>query len=221
MNSYIVKVQKAYYITHDVKCFIIDKPPGYDFFPGQATIISINLPGWEDERRPFTITSLREQDHLEFIIKIYRDHEGVTNKLGEIDKGSELIIHDVFGAIQYKGQGVFIAGGAGITPFISVFRSLYVTDQLQGNRLIYSNKTQADVILEEELQQMLKNDFLKLFTRENADGSAGRRIDRNFLIENIKNFHQYFYVCGPDEFVNSTTRHLLSLGASTNTVVFD
>jgi len=39
-------------------------------------------------------------------------------------KEDELILHDVFGAISYMGEGVFIAGGAGITPFISIFRYL-------------------------------------------------------------------------------------------------
>jgi predicted ferric reductase len=59
------------------------------------------------------------------MIKIYLDHEGVTNKLGSLNAGAELILHDVFGAIQYKGPGVFIAAGAGITPFIAILRSLF------------------------------------------------------------------------------------------------
>ena len=39
-------------------------------------------------------------------------------------KDDELILHDVFGAIAYKGEGIFIAGGAGVTPFICIFRYL-------------------------------------------------------------------------------------------------
>lgn len=35
-----------------------------------------------------------------------------------------LILHEVFGTISYQGEGLFIAGGAGVTPFISLFRSL-------------------------------------------------------------------------------------------------
>ena len=44
MESHIVKVLKAYYVTHDVKCFVVEKPEGYDFIPGQATNVSINRP---------------------------------------------------------------------------------------------------------------------------------------------------------------------------------
>lgn len=221
MNNYIVKVLEAYYITHDVKCFLVEKPLGYDFVPGQATNVSINLPEWENELRPFTFTCLRELKYLEFMIKIYQDHEGVTNMLGRINKGSELILHDVFGAIEYKGQGVFIAGGAGITPFISIFRDLYKKNQLRGNILIYSNKTSEDVIMEAELQKMLKKDFVRLFTIENITGFRSLRIDRNYLIDVVGDFGQNFYVCGPEDFVVNVNNLLLNLGATVDTIVFE
>jgi ferredoxin-NADP reductase len=64
----------------------------------------------------------------------------------------------------------FIAGGAGITPFISIFRDLFIKKQLEGNKLIYSNKTSEDVIMNEELEGMLKDNFIKLFTREKVMG---------------------------------------------------
>jgi ferredoxin-NADP reductase len=221
MNSYIVRVLHAQYITHDVKRFIVEKPDGYDFIPGQATKVSINLPEWKDELRPFTFTCLREENYLEFMIKIYNEHQGVTNMLGRINAGAELILHDVWGAIQYKGPGVFIAGGAGITPFISIFRDLHHKKQLEGNRLIYSNKTSDDVIMEEELQEMLKDNFIKLFTRENVMGFIGKRIDRKFLIENIADFGQHFYICGSPEFLKSINEYLIDLGANVDTVVFE
>jgi ferredoxin-NADP reductase len=220
-TTHIVKILKAFYITHDVKCFVVEKPAGYDFIPGQATDVSINQSEWQDKLRPFTFTNLREQNYLEFMIKIYYDHQGVTNKLGSINAGAELILHDVFGAIQYKGPGTFIAGGAGITPFISIFRDLYKKQQIAGNKLIYCNKTTEDVIMAQELQKMLKNNFLSLYTRENVMGYIEKRIDRNFLIETIADFSQNFYVCGPSDFVKSITKNLLDLGATANTVVFE
>lgn len=107
------------------------------------------------------------------------------------------------GAIQYKGPGVFIAGGAGITPFISIFRDLFIKKQLAGNKLIYSNKTSEDVIMNKELEGMLKDNFIKLFTREKVIGFTGKRIDRKYHIENITDFSQHFYICGSKEFVKS------------------
>src|SRR4051812_11106342 len=145
--NHVVKILQAQYITEDVKRFVVEKPVGYDFIPGQATDVSINLPEWKNELRPFTFTCLQEEDYLEFMIKIYNDHEGVTKMLGHTNAGAELILHDVFGVIQYKGPGVFIAGGAGITPFMSILRTLYKEKRIRGNKLIFSNKTSSDVIM--------------------------------------------------------------------------
>ncbi|ALM07997.1 flavodoxin reductase [Sediminicola sp. YIK13] len=221
MSQHIVKILEAHYITHDVKRFAVEKPKGYDFIPGQATQVSINLPEWKDQLRPFTFTSLRELGYLEFMIKIYDDHNGVTKKLGSINAGAELIIHDVFGAIKYKGPGIFIAGGSGITPFISIFRELYKHRNIHGNKLIYSNKTSEDVIMEAELRTMLQNDFINIFTRENIVGFRGIRIDRNFLVKNIADFGQNFYLCGPKAFVENITQLLLDLGATAETLIFE
>ena len=220
-ESHIVKVLKAQYITHDVKRFVVEKPKGYNFIPGQATEVSVNLQEWKDEKRPFTFTCLQDEDYLEFMIKIYHDHNGVTAILGKTNAGDELILRDVWGAIHYKGPGVFIAGGAGITPFIAILRDLHKKGQLKGNRLIYSNKTSEDVIMEAELQEMLQEDFIKIFTRENVTGFVGRRIDRKYLIANIADFSQHFYVCGPSSFVKSISALLVELGAKPDEVVFE
>ena len=54
----IVKLLEIKAVTHDVKCFRMEKPEGYSFTPGQATDVAINKPGYEEEKRPFTFTAL-------------------------------------------------------------------------------------------------------------------------------------------------------------------
>jgi len=215
-----LKVLETSYINHDVKRFVLEKPQGFTFVPGQSANVSINVSGWRNKLRPFTFTNLPDDNFLEFIIKIYRDLNGVTNQLERINAGDELIIHDVFGTIEFKGAGVFIAGGSGITPFLSIFRHLYKTKKIHGNLLIYTNRTSSDIIMEEELQKMLGDNFVRFFTRENIIGFIGHRVDRNFLIENITNFNQHFYLCGPEEFVNDINKLLQNLGASTESIIF-
>lgn len=219
--KHVVKILESYFITHDVKYFKVQRPKGYRFIPGQATEVSINKPSWENKLRPFTFTNLPTKRHLEFMIKVYRDHPGVTNELGKTNSGGELIIHEVFGAIQYKGPGIFIAAGSGITPFIPIFRSLFAQKKLKGHRLIYSNKTVEDIILGQELLQMLKTDFINVITRQNQIGFVGKRIDRRFLIETIVDFNQHFYVCGPENFVKSITKDLLELGVTPNSLIVE
>jgi ferredoxin-NADP reductase len=221
MSEHIVKILKTQYITHDVKRFTVERPIDYDFVAGQATDVSINLPEWKDNLHPFTFTGLQEWEHLEFTIKIYNNPKSVTHQLGKMNSGAELILHDVFGAIQYKGKGVFIAGGAGVTPFIAILRELRRKKQLKGNKLIFSNKTADDVILDEEFTEMLDGSFIKVFTREHVIGFLDRRIDRDFLIENISDFGVNFYVCGPDTFVKNINDLLLDLGADAEALVFE
>ncbi len=219
--SILVKVLEAQFITHNVKRFVLEKPDDFEFIPGQAVNLSINLPEWKDQLRPFTFTCLKEAKFLEFMIKIYDDHQGVTNMLGRINAGDELILHDVFGAIKFDKPGVFIAGGTGITPFIAIFRDLYQKNKLRGNRLIYTNKTSEDIIDGEELFRMFQKDLVTVLTRQGIIGYTGKRIDRNFLIENIVDFSQNFYVCGPDDLVKEIIRNLIDLGAEPETLIFE
>jgi hypothetical protein len=109
MSEHIVKIISIRQVTHDVKKFRVEKPSGYSFTPGQATEVSINTKQFKDEKRPFTFTCLTSDPFLEFIIKIYPSHDGVTKELGKLESGAELILRDVWGAISYKGKGVFIA----------------------------------------------------------------------------------------------------------------
>lgn len=221
MKEYYVKVLETSYINHDVKRFIVEKPEGYTFVPGQGTEVSINLPGWEDKLRPFTLTSLNAWPYLEFTIKIYKDHHGVTEQLGKTNAGAELILHEVFGTIIYKEPGVFIAAGAGITPFIAIFRDLFNRKILGGNKLILSNKTAEDIIYGQELNYMLGKNFINVFTRQGVIGFMDRRIDRRYLVETIRDFSSNFYVCGPDLFVKEINKDLLSLGVTPDTLIFE
>jgi ferredoxin-NADP reductase len=221
MENHIVKIISVEPVTHDVKRFTIQKPEGFKFIPGQATDVSVNTPALKNEKRPFTFTSLNDNKQLEFTIKIYDSHDGVTKELGKLKHGDELIIRDVWGAIEYKGEGVFIAGGAGVTPFIAILRQLQADDKIANNKLIFTNKTEKDIILKKEFNEMLGKNFINTLTDEKKEGYENGRIDYTFLKEKIDNFKQHFYVCGPPQFVTAISEALTQLGAKTDTVIFE
>ena len=158
--DHIVKINSVHPVTHDVNRYRFYKPEGFQFTPGQAADVSINLPEWKDEKRPFTFTCLNSDPYLEFTIKSYPNN-GVTQQLPNLKPGNELIISDPWGAIEYKGEGYFIAGGAGITPFIAILRQLFKDGKIKGNKLFFSNKTSKDIIYETELKNMLCRVLLK------------------------------------------------------------
>jgi len=220
-QEYPVRIQSIEPVTHDVKRFRFDKPFGYSFSPGQATEVSINKGNWKEERRPFTFTCLNEDPFLEFTIKIYSDHPGVTNELGKLKPNDQLIIRDVWGAIEYKGPGYFLAGGAGITPFIAILRQLHKVGKLADNQLFFSNKTEKDIILREELTRMMGKNAVYIITEENTTKYQNAFINEEFLKLNIKDFSRHFYLCGPQKMVDSLTETLVKLGASPDSVVFE
>lgn len=221
LEEHPVKILATEQVTHNVKRFLVSKPESYTFSPGQATDIVLNLPGWQKRRMPFTFTGLNDWDHLEFTIKIYPDHEGFTDQLGKLKVGDELILHDVFGAIEYKGEGVFIAGGAGVTPFIAIFRQLNKNGKIGDNRLIFSNKTAEDIILKNEFEEMLGKNFINTLTDEKSEKYDHAMIDKDYLKKKIKDFTKYFYVCGPAPMIDSVCDSLRELGADKNKLVFD
>lgn len=221
--QHIIKIKEIRHITHDVKSLTLTKPENYEFIPGQAAEVAINQPNLKEETRPFTFTSLNSDPDLEFIIKGYFDHEGITKKIHSLKVADELVIGEPWGAISYQGPGVFIAGGAGITPFIAIFRDLHVKENLMGNSLIFSNKTSNDVILEKELREFFpetKNLILTL-TNEQNDNYEHGLVDENFIKAKIINFTQKFYVCGPPAMVKSIKETLTNLGAQPEAVVFE
>lgn len=219
--SAIVKIRSIQSLTHDVKQFQVDKPDGYSFEPGQACEVAINQPNWKEEKRPFTFTSLPQEDHLEFVIKSYHDHDGVTKALDSLQVGDELIVDESWGAIQFKGKGTFIAGGAGITPFIAIFKDLHAKGQLAGNRLFFANKTAEDVILEKWFRKLLGDDFISVLEKEEKTGHKSGRIDRAFLEKHVSDFSQEFYVCGPEPMIEAVSKNLEELGANPEAIVFE
>ena len=221
MSKHIVRILKTSMVTHNVKRFVVEKPEGFHFISGQATEISINKPGLEEDLRPFTFTSVNAFDYLEFTIKIYSGHDGLTKKLGNVEAGDELILHDVFGTITYHGPGLFIAGGAGITPFISIFRDLKSKGGLEGCRLIFANKTMDDVILKEELEEMLGDKFINVVEISADPTVPPRFIDKELIKTYMKDDNQFYYICGPDPFTQIMISYLLDLGVNKTQIIIE
>lgn len=216
-----VEVLEIAEVTHDVRRITLEKPDGYAFTPGQATDVALDADGWREEQRPFTFTSRNADPHLELIVKIYPDHDGVTKRIGDLKPGDRLLIEDPWGAIEYKGTGCFIAGGAGLTPFIAIIRDLQAKGDLDGNGLIFSNKAERDIILREELEGAAGLDCLFTVTDEDTSPLARGMIDAAFLEKHVKDFDRPFYVCGPPKMVEDVADALKSLGADVNSIVFE
>lgn len=219
MKNHRISVLSITNITHNVIQINTTKPENYKFLPGQAADISINKPEWKSKRRSFTITNLPEDNHLEFIIKIYPLLKGVSKEIFKLEKGDELILHDVFGNISYKGEGTFIAGGSGITPFISIFKSLQAKSLIGKNKLIFANKMKKDIILEPELKKILGANFINILSEEKITGYEYGLITEDFIEKNSYKNDGIFYLCGPFKMIKSLETNLRNLNIPKKNII--
>ncbi len=215
----LIKILSKVHVTHDVIRIVAEKPPSLTYQPGQAVDVSIPTPGWEEETRPFTFTSLPEDAFIEFTIKTYPSHHGVTEQLLGLQKGDALLIHDVFGDIHYKGKGMFIAGGAGVTPFIAIIKELQKKKDIANNKLIFANKTKADIIDEERFTTLLGKNFINVLSEENVGGYEHGYVSAELIKKHMGEHTNYFYLCGPDPMMMAVEKHFISLGIGNDFIV--
>jgi len=211
MEQHILKVKSVEKATPDVLRIVIEKPQSYTFRSGQASEVAINKEDWKKELRPFTFTCLPEDKYLEFTIKTYPSHNGVTNELLKLKPNDELIIGDSWGTIGYKGEGTFIAGGAGVTPFISIFRYLHSKNEVGNNKLIFANKAKADIINDAEFKKILGKNFINILSDEKADDYANGYITEDFLKQSGIDLKKHVYLCGPPPMMDAIEKQLLNL----------
>lgn len=210
--SQITKIRSMEHLTHDVLRVTLDKPEGLTYIPGQAVDIALNKPDWSEKKNCFTFTSLPEDDHIEFTIKTYPEHQGMTNELLSAKSGDEVLIYSPFGDIYFKGPGIFIAGGAGITPFIAILKNLEKQNTIAGNKLMFANKQKADIILEDYYNGLLGKNFINVLSNDEVDGYEHGYISAELIKKYSEENLKYYYLCGPPPMMKAVEGHLATLG---------
>lgn len=206
------------FITPDTKRFVTTKPKDFVFTPGTALLLSINTPEYEDIVRPYSITSINNVDYLEFIIKSYPDGK-FSQKVTSLNAGEKFLVHGDASGVKFRGPGIFIAGGSGITAFISIIRALHASNNMRNVGLLYSAQSPQDVILGKELKDIFGENFIPIFTKYKVIGFNEIRIDKKYLVDKIGSFDQLFYIAGPTSFVQDISKFLIELGAESEQII--
>jgi hypothetical protein len=216
--SHTITLRKIEPVTHDSYRLVFDRPEGYDFTPGQATDMALDRDGWREETRPFTFTSQPEDPALEFTIKTYPEHAGVTREIATLVPGETVRIGGPWGAIHDAGPGIFIAGGAGVTPFIPILRRRARDGTLAGTHLIFANRTEDDIILREEWESM--EDLRTTFpVDEHHPALPQGPVDGDLLERVVPDFGGLFYFCGPPAMRDPVLEALADHGVGQSQIV--
>ena len=191
--------------------------------------LSIRLPkdgGWS-EPHPFTISCAPEDHHLRLTIKKIGEF---TSTIPALKPGTEVKLAGPMGTfcrdIEAHPSIVLIAGGVGITPFLSVLRHFRHIRAVNRVKLFWSNKTSNDVFSAEELKAIADEINLRVihvFSRQEDTGEfsdehdphtryATGRMTRDVLKENQVSSDDAVYVCGPAPMQDFVLGELRSLG---------
>jgi predicted ferric reductase len=147
--------------THDTFTLTFKSKDGLPLArnPGQFMFLKLKRPGRSSEIHPFTISasSLRP-DIIEATIK---KSGNFTNSIDQTRPGDIGLIEAPFGRFSLVNFDIdkflFIAGGVGITPIMSMLRYLRETNNKRPVVLLYGNKTEKDIIFRDELEKLPAN----------------------------------------------------------------
>jgi ferredoxin-NADP reductase len=216
--TYTLTLQDITPLTPDTYKLMFNRPDDFKFEAGQAVDIAIQKDGLKDEPRKFTMTSRPNDKHLEFVIKAYPDHNGMTQHIPDLGMTDQVTASAPLGAITDHGPGVFIAGGAGITPFISILRK-HQEEGEEVSQLIFANKTDADIILREMWQSMPNVDETFIVTDTQESAYRQGKIDRTLISELVSTTDQPFYICGPRPMVDDVRNALKNHGVDQDRII--
>ena len=186
----------------------------FDFKPGQFAFVEVQGKGWS-EPHPFTISSAPGEDRLRFTIKVLGDW---TRKVREeLQPGGDVMVRGPYGrfdAARAAGKKqIWVAGGIGLTPFLSKLRAMQPGDDRQIH-LVYAAREEQDAIFLDELKaraaELGNVTLIPLFS---AEGNFAR-VDK--MKENLPDplgTYEYF-MCGPKPMVDGLMKELKVEGVS-------
>src|SRR3989338_7876183 len=231
-------LQEKETIAQGTTALILEKPKNFSFLAGQY--IDLGLVGQKDladydSFRTLTLASAPQEDQL---ILVYRNRDSeFKNRVSELPLGSEMIIEGPFGRFilpeEDKRVAVFLAGGVGVVPFVSIIKDEIYKRSNKKIYLFYSNFSLEEAAYLKELQNLEKENSnfksIPTFTSSNFSfpPQGGKAKPTNFetgyismeMIEKyIDNTSQVvFYLCGTPDMIFDLRMMLNAAGVpSTN-----
>lgn len=185
-----------------------------DFKPGQFAFVEIQGKGWA-EPHPFTISSAPGEKRLRFTMKVLGDW---TRKVREeLPPGRDVLVRGPYGRFDTLSSNnrkqVWIAGGIGLTPFLSMLRDMETGDQRQ-IEFVYAARNRKDALFLEELLSYADDlDNLSLHPIFSDDGDFARiDIAKEKLSEPLSNYD--FFLCGAKPMIDALIIELKKEGVS-------
>lgn len=228
----IVKVEKENHDTTSIYFAGLDMERFKNRKPGQFASIRIFRDGAWSEAHPFTLSCAPGEKTLRMTIK---KSGAFTSAIPDIAPGTPIQCSGPYGQfckdIGASREIVMIAGGVGITPFLSVLRHFQETGADNAILLFWANKTPDDAFAAQELEDLtksLKLHVVHVFSRVApagqrtapafSDGRPGKisheygRLNQAMLLRHLVSTDASFYLCGPPSMQQAVLAELSRCG---------
>lgn len=216
--------------THNVWNLTLSAPEGaarFDFLPGQFQFLTFDQGAGEEH--PFTISSSPTLPGVH--TATIKESGDFTRGIGKVREGDLLAVQAPFGRFSYvlhpdEKELVFIAGGIGITPFMSMLRHMRDQAADQDVLLLYASMTEKDIVFKNELQELAAGAAPRLrvthvLARPGAGwtGKSGR-IDGSLIEQMVTGDlrAKAFYLCGPPPMMHALITTLIEKGVPSHRV---
>jgi propane monooxygenase reductase component len=219
-------------VTHDMRHLVLRliEPDWIKFFPGQY--MDIAIPG-TDAVRSFSManTTSRDGGLLEFVIKVYPDGHFSRFLADQLAEGDRLEITGPFGVFTLRegdNDLVFVGGGAGMAPVLSLLRSLAERSLQRKATFFYGARTKKDLCFEAELRSLEKKlpDFKYVPALSEPGDDDGWDGETGLITDVVKRHASdlsgaHAYVCGPPPMVEAALPLLATLGVEEKRIYYD
>jgi len=193
----------------------------FKFTAGQYATLQTEIKG-EPVRRAYSICSTPESGEIRVAIKKVEKGVFSTYATSELKVGDAIEIAAPEGRFLLNSEAdknyIGFAAGSGITPILSMLKSVLQTETTSTFTLVYGNKAVKDTLFFEELAALKEtySERLKLhyiFSRENVKNSLRGRIDGNVTNYFVKNMYKETsfdaaFLCGPEEMIKEVSKTL-------------
>jgi ferredoxin-NADP reductase len=195
---------------------LVLRPPDWPgHLAGQHVDVRLTAEDGYQTQRSYSIASAPEDEHLVLTVERLDDGEVSPYLTKTVQPGDELELRGPVGGYfvweeSLGGPLLLVGGGSGVVPLRAMLRYHRAVGSDLPVRLLYSARTQADLIYQRELSGF---DITITLTREHWAGRTGR-VDRELLEEVAwpATDHPLVYVCGPTGFVEAVATALVALG---------
>jgi predicted ferric reductase len=193
---------------------------GFTFEPGQFAWIMVGQSPFAITQHPFSFSSSAERtDRVELSVKAAGDF---TSEINALVPGTTVYLDGPYGAFtvdRHEGPGfVLIGAGVGVTPLMSILRTLADRKDVRPCYLFLNNRDRESIIFREEidgLRSRLNLTVVHVLSHpdEAWEGERGHLNADLFRRHLPERYHQLqYFVCGPGPMMDATEDALAEIG---------